>query len=155
MARSLALDVGNRRIGVAVSDASKLIARPLCVIDRRREDALARIVALVAEHGADEIVVGLPVHADGTISEQARQVQRFAESVRARVALPMDFVDERYTTQDARQILVETRRRKRPQHDDAIAAAVILQRHLDERAGRSDGRAELSEQPTEHEKDEP
>lgn len=133
MARTLALDVGNRRIGVAVSDVLKLIARPVCVIDRKHEDALARIAALAAEHQADELAIGLPVHADGTLGSQAEQVQRFAEAVRARVALPMAFVDERYTTQDAKQIIAGAKRRKQPAHDDAIAAAVILQRHLDER----------------------
>lgn len=133
MARTLALDVGNRRIGVAVSDALKLIARPVCVIDRKREDALARIAALAAEHQADELAIGLPVHADGTLGDQAEQVQRFAEAVRARVPVPVTFVDERYTTQDAKHIIAGTKRRKQPVHDDAIAAAVILQRHLDER----------------------
>lgn len=132
MARTLALDVGDRRIGVAASDVTKLIARPLCVIDRKREDAIARVIALVAEHAADEVVVGLPLHADGSVSEQARQVQAFVEALGAQLDVPIRWVDERYTTQDARQILTEVRRRKQPDHDDAIAAAVILQRYLDE-----------------------
>ncbi len=135
MARTLALDIGNRRIGVAVSDVTKLIARPLCVIDRKREGAIERVIALVAEHEADEVVVGLPLHADGNLSEQARQVQAFVEVLGARLSVPIRWVDERYTTQDARQILAEVRRRKRPDHDDAIAAAVILQRYLDEQVG--------------------
>lgn len=135
MARTLALDIGNRRIGAAVSDVTKLIARPLCVIDRKREDAVARVVALVAEHEADEVVIGLPLHADGKLSEQARQVQAFVEALGARLGVPIRWVDERYTTQDARQVLAEVRRRKQPDHDDAIAAAVILQRYLDERVG--------------------
>jgi putative Holliday junction resolvase len=132
MARTLALDVGNRRIGVAVSDATKLIARPLCVIDRKREDALERIVVLINQQQADEIVIGLPFHADGKVSSQAQQVEHFAEILRAHVVAPVRFVDERYTTQDAKQIIGETKRRQQPQHDDAIAAAVILQRYLDE-----------------------
>ncbi|BCX03616.1 MAG: putative pre-16S rRNA nuclease [Candidatus Roseilinea sp.] len=135
MARTLALDIGNRRIGVAVSDVTKLIARPLCVIDRTREDAIARVVALVAEHAADEVVVGLPLHADGNISEQARQVQAFVEALSPRLDVPIRWMDERYTTQDAKQILAETRRRRQPDYDDAIAAAVILQRYLDEWRG--------------------
>ncbi len=132
MARTLALDIGDRRIGAAVSDVTKLIARPLCVIDRKREDAVARVVALVAEHEADEVVVGLPLHADGNLSEQARHVQAFVEVLGARLGVPIRWVDERYTTQDARRVLAEVRRRKQPDHDDAIAAAVILQRYLDE-----------------------
>lgn len=133
MARTLALDVGDRRIGVAVSDASKLIARPLCVIDRKREDPLARIAALIVEQQADEVVVGMPFHADGQVSEQAQAVQAFVATMRDRLAVPVHMADERFTTQDARQIIGQRRKRKRPKHDDAIAAAVILQRYLDER----------------------
>lgn len=138
MARTLALDVGNRRIGVAVSDATKLIARPLCVIDRTHEDAPTRIAALASEQQADEIVVGWPFHADGKVSEQAKQVERFAATLRTNLPTqtPIRFVDERYTTLDAKRIISETKRRKQPQHDDAIAAAVILQRYLDERNER-------------------
>ncbi|MCS7055738.1 MAG: Holliday junction resolvase RuvX [Thermoflexales bacterium] len=132
MARTLALDVGDRRIGVAVSDTTKLIARPLCMIDRKREDAIARVVALVAEYAADEVVVGLPLHADGRLSAQAQQVQAFVEVLSTHLQMPIRWVDERYTTQDAKQILAEVRRRRQPDHDDAIAAAVILQRYLDE-----------------------
>jgi putative Holliday junction resolvase len=133
MARTLALDVGNRRIGVAVSDATKLIARPLDVIDRKREDALARVVALIAEQGADEVVIGFPFHADGNVSSQAESVKKFSAELRSRTPAPIHFMDERFTTQDARAIIGEVKRRKQPQHDDAIAAAVILQRYLDER----------------------
>jgi putative Holliday junction resolvase len=132
MARTLALDIGDRRIGVAVSDLTKLIARPLCVIDRAREDALARIVALVAEQGADEVVVGLPLHSDGRLSGQAQHVQSFADGLRARLNIPLRFVDERYTTQDAQAIIAANQGRRRAKlRDDAIAAAVILQRYLD------------------------
>jgi putative Holliday junction resolvase len=140
MARSLGLDVGNRRIGVAVSDATKLIARPLGVIDRKHEDALGRIAEWVREQQVDEIVIGLPYHADGKLSSQAQQVQQFAGLVQAQVAVPITFVDERYTTQDAKAIIAEARRSKQPQHDDAVAAAVILQRHLD--AQRHDSAAD-------------
>lgn len=140
MARSLALDVGNRRIGVAVSDATKLIARPLGVIDRKQEDALNRIASLVREQQVDEIVMGLPYHADGKLSSQAQQVQQFAGLLQAQVDVPITFMDERYTTQDAKAIIAEARRGKQPQHDDAVAAAVILQRHLD--AQRRDSAAD-------------
>jgi putative Holliday junction resolvase len=133
MARTLALDVGNRRIGVAASDATRLIARPLTVIDRKYEDALARIAGLIQAQQADELVIGMPYHADGKVSGQAEQVLQFAESLRTRVAVPIRFVDERYTTHAAKAIIAENKRSRQPQHDDAVAAAVILQRHLDER----------------------
>jgi len=132
MARTLALDIGNRRIGVAVSDPTKLIARPLCVIDRARENALARVTAMVAEQDVDEIVIGLPLHSDGRLSGQAQQVQSFADGLRACLDVPLRFVDERYTTQDAQAIISANHGRKgNKMRDDAVAAAVILQRYLD------------------------
>lgn len=136
MARTLALDVGNRRIGVAVSDVTKLLAKPLGVIDRKTEDAPARVLALVREQDADEIVVGLPYHADGRVSEQAMLVKKFIDGLLPALTVPVTFVDERHSTQDAKAIIAEQKKRKQPMHDDAIAAAVILQRYLDER--RSD-----------------
>jgi putative holliday junction resolvase len=131
MARSLGLDVGNRRIGVAVSDATKLIARPLCVIDRKVEDALTRLRALVAEHAPDEIVMGYPYHADGRVSEQAKAVEAFAEVLRPVIDIPIRYHDERHSSQDARAIIADKRRKQQPTQDDAIAASVILQRYLD------------------------
>ncbi len=143
MARTLALDVGNRRIGVAVSDVTKLLAKPLGVIDRKAEDALARVLALLREQDADEIVVGLPIHADGRASEQSHLVRQFADALASQVAVPVKYVDERHSTQDAKAIIAEQKRHKQPIHDDAIAAAVILQRYLDEQ--RSDFEEDLSD----------
>ena len=133
MARTLSLDVGNRRIGVAVSDASKLLARPLLVIDRRADDAVGRVVQLLTEQVADELVAGLPYHADGTMSAQAHLVQAFVAEVTRSTNVPVTFVDERWSTQDAKAIITEIKKKKQPVHDDAIAAAVILQRYLDEK----------------------
>jgi putative Holliday junction resolvase len=145
MARTLALDIGDRRIGVAISDRTKLIARPLCVVDRAREDAIARIAALVAEHDADEVVIGLPLHSDGRLSGQAQQVQSFADVLRAHLNVPLRFVDERYTTQDAQAIIAANHGRKRPRiGEDAIAAAVILQRYLDAQRPTQEADAALS-----------
>lgn len=133
MARTLALDIGNRRIGVAVSDASKLLARPLLVIDRKVEDAVACVVQLLAEQSADEIVAGLPYHADGKMSAQAQLVQMFVSEVSRATSVAVVFVDERWSTQDAKAIIADLKKKKQPVHDDAIAAAVILQRYLDEK----------------------
>lgn len=136
MARTLALDVGNRRIGVAVSDVTKLLAKPLGVIDRKTEDAPARVLAVLREQEADEIVVGLPVHTDGRASEQSQLVRQFVDAFAPQLHVPIKFVDEWRSTQAAKAIIAEQKKRKQPIHDDAIAAAVILQRYLDER--RSD-----------------
>jgi putative Holliday junction resolvase len=134
MARALGLDVGNRRIGVAVSDASKLIARPLCVIDRKVEDGVGRVLALVAEQGADEVIVGHPLNTNGSVGPQAARVEQFVEQLRVHLNpqnVPLVLVDERYSTQDAREIAQTKLAKHQPKHDDALAAAVILQRYLD------------------------
>ncbi len=131
MARALGLDVGNRRIGVAVSDASKLLARPLCLIDRKAEDGVARVIALVREQQADEVIVGNPLNTNGSVGPQAERVQQFAEQLRTQLSVPLVFVDERYSTQDARDIVQSKKAKQQPKHDDALAAAVILQRYLD------------------------
>ena len=110
MARTLALDVGNRRIGVAVSDVTKLLAKPLGVIDRKAEDAPARVLALLREHEADEIVVGLPVHADGRVSEQSQLVRQFVDALLPQLSMmnvPVKFVDEWRSTQTAKAIIAE------------------------------------------------
>ena len=138
MARSLGLDVGNRRIGVAVSDGSKLLARPLCVIDRKVEDGVTRVLALVLEQQADEVIVGQPLNTNGSAGPQAERVAQFAEQLRAMLTVPLVWVDERYSTQDAREIVQSKKAKQQPKHDDALAAAVILQRYLDERQTRQE-----------------
>jgi putative Holliday junction resolvase len=141
MARSLGLDVGNRRIGVAVSDAIKVIARPVEVIDRRRQNAIRRITDLVHEYQTDEIVVGYPWNTNGSAGEQAHAVESFTEQLRTAVNLPVRYYDERYSTGEAKDIISSRKRKDQTQHDDAIAAAVILQRYLDE------ARAQTTEPP--------
>lgn len=137
MSRALGLDIGNRRIGVATSDGLKMIARPLTVIDRKAEAAVTRIVQIVAEQQADEIVVGMPFNADGSAGEQARRVEQFVTQLRGFLdeRVSIRFCDERYSTVAARDIIAGKSRKtqKQVQHDDAISAAVILQRDLDKR----------------------
>jgi putative holliday junction resolvase len=95
------------------------------------EDALTRLRALVAEHAPDEIVMGYPYHADGRVSEQAKAVEAFAEVLRPVIDIPIRYHDERHSSQDARAIIADKRRKQQPTQDDAIAASVILQRYLD------------------------
>ena len=135
MARSLGLDVGNRRIGVAVSDTLKVIARPVDIIDRKHQgtaSAIQRVVEYVQEHQPDEIIVGYPFNADGTAGPQAHSVEQFTALLRARVGVPVRYYDERYSTGEAQEIISGKKRKDQDQHDDAVAAAVILQRYLDE-----------------------
>jgi len=132
----LALDVGERRIGVAISDPSGTIARPLQTLARgSREEDFAAIAALVAEHGVGLVVVGRPLSLNGTEGPQARRVARYAEALTATLPVPVTAWDERFTTVTAEEILRQTRRKKRRARDkgevDAVAAAVILQSYLD------------------------
>ncbi len=137
MARSLGLDIGKRRIGVATCDTLKVIARPLDIIDRRTQDAIGAIIAHAQTQQVDEIVVGYPYHASGAVSEQAQSVERFIDALRARGNISIVYCDERYSTGEAREIMGAQRRLGAGQHDDAIAAAVILQRYLDARRDQS------------------
>jgi len=135
--RALGLDVGSRRIGVALSDELRITAQPLAVIEiERLGDAVARIQALCAEHEVDTIVVGLPLSMSGgdkgSSSVRARNLARLlAEAVTAEIVL----WDERFTTAEAERVLIQgnVRRKARRAVVDKIAAALILQGYLDAR----------------------
>ena len=135
--RALGLDVGERRIGVAVSDPSQCIARPLTTLARRsRREDFDRIAALVAEHEAGIVVVGRPLSLDGTEGPQARRVGRFAQALAACLPVPVVMHDERYSTIAAVEIIRDQpgpsrRGAKVNARVDAVAAAVILQSYLD------------------------
>jgi putative Holliday junction resolvase len=132
--RILALDVGERRIGVAVSDLTATVARPLHTIERAsRVEDFATINAVVDEQEARLVVVGLPLTLRGEIGPQAQWIERYAEALAETLSVPIEMWDERYSTLDAEEILQRGgRKRRRGQDDiDAIAAAVILQGYLD------------------------
>ena len=139
--RILALDMGERRVGIAVSDPTGTIARPLRTLVRgSREEDFAAITALVAEHDVELVVVGQPLCLDGAEGPQARRVARYAEALAARLPVPVVAWDERFTTVAAEEILRQNRRKKKRQartrgEVDSIAAAVILQGYLDSFSG--------------------
>lgn len=132
--RVLGLDVGDRRIGVALSDETATLASPLFTLARigPRKD-LKALAALVREHGAGEIVVGLPRRLDGTIGPQAAKVQQFAAALEPVARVPIRYWDERLTTVEAEQILIENdvSRHRRKGLVDQVAAVLILQGYLD------------------------
>lgn len=131
--RILALDVGERRIGVAVSDPLGMIARPLMVLTRAsRQDDLRAIQALVAEHDVGLVLVGLPLTLRGEHGPQAQQVERYAAQLAEGLSAPIRFWDERFSTSEA-QDLVKARKKK-PEAIDALAAAVFLQTYLNSQA---------------------
>jgi putative Holliday junction resolvase len=137
VARLLALDLGERRIGVAISDPTGTLARPLTTVVRasRNEDFEA-IVRLVDEYGATCVVVGLPLSLDGAEGPQARSIRRYAEHLSQAVDVPIEFWDERYSSAVAAEILSEKGHRGRRARNliDSTAAAVILQSYLDSQA---------------------
>ena len=136
MARILALDIGERRIGVAVSDELGLLARPLVTIARasKRED-FECIARLASEHKVERVVAGYPRSLSGDEGPQAQRVRRYTEALAAALPVPVELWDERYTTVEATERLRESNRRKPRDRGqlDAAAAAIILQGYLDAR----------------------
>ena len=139
--RVAGLDVGNRRIGVAVSDVTGTLARPLGVLQTSglEGDAIDRAVAELARLAAEEdglasLVVGLPRRLDGSPNDMTPRVQAFAAALGARIAVPVILQDERLTSREAesRLALREKDWRVRKKQIDAAAAAIILQDYLDE-----------------------
>ncbi|MGH9599406.1 MAG: Holliday junction resolvase RuvX [Terracidiphilus sp.] len=135
--RFLALDVGNRRIGVAVSDELGLTAQPVLTLERRRNrrEDLRSLGRLARRFGVSAVVVGLPLHLSGAESPQAVKTRAFAAELGELTGLPIHLRDERLTTHEAHRILYEAGR-ERQQHRrvvDQVAAALILQAFLDER----------------------
>jgi putative transcription antitermination factor YqgF len=122
--RVLALDYGRARTGVAVSDPSGVIARPLCVVESAGSgDGLARIAALIGEHGVERVVVGLPLTLRGERGEQARETEVFVEALTDVTAVPVVTFDERFTTDLAEQTPADA-------PEDARAAAHLLTSYL-------------------------
>ena len=133
--RILALDPGERRIGVALSDEFGILASPLTILERRSwATDLARIADLARTHGVAEVVVGHPTTLRGEAGPQARRAERFAREVSRVVDVPVRLWDERYSTVEAAERLAGSGKRSRGRpHPDAAAAAVILQGYLDSR----------------------
>lgn len=123
--KALALDYGAARTGVAVSDATGTLARPLGVVARAASaDGLDRVAALVSEHEAEVVVVGLPLTLRGEHGLQARETEAFVEALRARLDVPVETEDERFTT-----ALAARTGGRAP--EDALAAAHLLQGWLE------------------------
>ena len=137
--RALALDVGDRRVGVAVSDESGLVAAPLTVLRRASKvEDFARIARLAREQHVGTLVVGHPLNADGSAGSQAQRVARYAMALRQALSsegleLPVVLWDEYLSTQQAQAAMIAAGRKAKDRRAriDAVAAAVILQDYLD------------------------
>jgi putative Holliday junction resolvase len=134
VARILAVDYGEKRIGLAVSDELGITASPLMTLARRSDDETVRQIAqLASKLRVTQIVVGLPRRTDAQEGEMERKVKAFAEKLRQAISVPVVLFDERFTTRIAEQVLLEAdlSRRKRKQVRDRLAAVILLQSFLE------------------------
>lgn len=133
--RVLGLDPGSRRIGVALSDPTGIIAQPHDVIDRKVTDPVEAVRALVAAYEVAVVVIGLPVSLSGGEGPAARAAREFGAAMTAALEVEVHFHDERFTTVTAEDALISggVRRERRRQLRDKVAAAVMLQSYLDAR----------------------
>lgn len=169
MPRLMALDVGEVRIGVALSDAGGFLASPYTTLHTTHDETAtwSAIQQLIEETEAQGLIIGLPVSLDGEIHTQAERVIAFAERLKAHISLPVIFWDERLSTVEAERLLAERglsprarkkgqrgghrRRQRAAQEIDALAAAVILQGYLDQHPQESETqRPTRSNQSEEH-----
>ncbi|MDQ3539427.1 MAG: Holliday junction resolvase RuvX [Chloroflexota bacterium] len=132
--RLLGLDIGGRRIGVAISDELGLIASPVAMV-LRGPNVARDLRELVVKYGAIRLVAGLPVGMSGREGPQAVDTRAYTDAIATDVGLPLEYWDERLSTSIAERSLIAsgTRRNKRKHQVDAVAAAVILQSYLDHR----------------------
>lgn len=140
--RLVGVDVGSRRIGLAQSDSTATLASPwqTIVCEGTSAEAASRVADAIEVLASDadpvvRVVVGLPKRLDGSANAQTARILEFVDALRARLAIPVDFQDERLTSREAESRLALTERdwRKRKKRLDAVAAAIILQEYLDER----------------------
>lgn len=136
--RILGLDVGQKRIGIALSDPLGWTAQGHSVLQRNLQDDMARLKTLCQENEVDLIVVGWPLNMNGTEGPKALEIQQFARELKQFTGLPVELWDERLTTVTAEKVLIQAdvSRRKRKQVIDKMAATFILQSYLDRHAGR-------------------
>jgi len=150
----LAIDYGQKRLGLALSDELGITSRPFAIwarVNRRRD--LARLQELVRQEAVRRIVVGLPLHLDGTPSEMSEEAKSFSERVRKAIGIPVELVDERLSSWEARQTISAQDHRKSSLRGsqarienrqkaplDDVAAAIILRDYLERVRGKAGGR---------------
>ncbi len=133
----MALDIGDRTIGVACSDEGRILASPVETIARRGPKADAfRVEALVKERGVSRVIAGLPLTLRGESGPQSAKVREFVEVLKRRLRVPVEMWDERLTTREAERVLIEgdLSRARRKEVIDQMAAVLILQSYLDTQA---------------------
>ena len=131
--RSLGLDIGDRRIGVALSDPLGILASPLTIINRTDEKAdIEAIIDIARQNQVGRIIAGLPLSMDGSLGRQAEKAKDFVTELCRHTEVPVEFRDERLSTVSAKRMVQGVRKTNRGTRYDAVAAALILQGYLDE-----------------------
>ena len=142
MSRVLAVDWGTRRVGLALSDPSRRVAKPLdTLVLRTPEDAALRILELARQEEAGLIVIGLPLNADGEEGNSARSARRLGAELRDH-GYQIAFVDERWTSEEAKELAIAKGERRRDKgRRDQLAALIMLQQYLNDAPREGDGHA--------------
>ena len=133
MKKYVCLDIGDKRIGIAVSDPFGSMALPYDTLHRKNfSEDLKKLVEIAKKRGADVIVCGLPLNFDGSKSEQTLKTESFIEELKKICDIPIEIQDERFTTREAHRVLISEnmRRDKRKMHVDAVAASFILEDYM-------------------------
>jgi len=133
MKKYVCLDIGDKRIGIAVSDPFGSMALPYDTLHRKNfSEDLKKLVEIAKNRGADVIVCGLPLNFDGSKSEQTLKTESFIEELKKICDIPIEIQDERFTTREAHRVLISEnmRRDKRKMHVDAVAASFILEDYM-------------------------
>jgi len=131
--RILALDVADKRIGVAISDTTGTIARNVTTLERGNKDIAEELREINQEFNVEQIVIGIPFRIDGTEGAQAKKVREFAGRLEQKIDLPFKEWDERFTSAQAEKVLIsaDMKRNKRKSVIDQVSATLILQSYLD------------------------
>ncbi|MBQ0043041.1 MAG: Holliday junction resolvase RuvX [Lachnospiraceae bacterium] len=135
----MGLDFGSKTVGVAISDDLMLTAQGKEIVRREHENklrrTLARIEELIVEYGVTKIVMGLPLHMNGDEGDRVAKTKQFGEMLERRSGIPIEYLDERLTTVEADEIMIDSgiRREDRKKYVDMVAAEIILQDYLDSR----------------------
>lgn len=139
MGKILGLDIGDKRVGLALSDPSQLIATPFGYALRAKGEAESRIIELVLDENVAKIVVGLPLDANGALTPQAQKVQNFCRRLARRVEAEFCYVDEFLSSNQAEEMLRSKKRKHSSEKGmvDAFSASIILQQYLDTAKQRS------------------
>ena len=134
--RIIALDVGDRRIGVAICDELEISANSLLTIDRQSKNFMGQIKDILDEYNVEEIVVGMPVMMNGTMGIQGEKVSKFIEELKNEINIPIKLFDERLSTKLVEKALIDAdmRRDKRKKIIDQLSAVIILQDYMRSRS---------------------